>query len=355
MKYSLFYIAILLTLLSCSNHPGQVKIQGRFAHLEQGEFFIYSSEGGTGQWDTLRIRDGKFEYMTALDGKSTMHILYPNYSQLTVFAEPGEDIDIEGDAQNLNAVKVNGSKDNELYTKFRHDIQDKQKAEIPTIARQHILKYPTAASSRYLFSQYFLLSDSATTQEVKEIYDSLCRACPDDIDISMLSRSVHTHGLLNVGKELPEFELETRHNFFLKKGEKQDSIVTNEDFKGQYLVMIFWARWKSGTRSALFSARKLRKELTKKNIKLGIISYSLDTDEPYLAGLEKRDSVDFPSFCDFRAFNSLLIQKWNIRDIPYYILVDPDSRIIATGKDWKEDIYSVAEKLEAVPDSLKKK
>ena len=92
MKNKLFYIAALLTLLSCSKHPGEVRIQGRFAHLEQGEFYIYSSDRELGRLDTVHIKDGEFAYTMPLQGSCILHLLYPNYSQLTFFAHDGDDL-----------------------------------------------------------------------------------------------------------------------------------------------------------------------------------------------------------------------------------------------------------------------
>lgn len=342
MKYTLFYIAFLLTLLSCSNHPGQVRIQGSFAHLEQGEFYIYSSNGGTDHLDTLHIQDGEFEYMTPIDGEVIFHILYPNFSELTVFARPGDDIIIEGDAQNLNAVEVDGTEDNKVYTEFRKRITDISEAEARDVAQEFSLKYPTLALSRYLFSTYFLLNDSIPQAQIKEVFDSLCRACPDDVELSKLSRKVQSHGVLAEGKRLPDFKIKTRPSVFTEEEGKE---ISSADFRGSYLLISFWASWKSGSQSALYKTRRFRKEMKEKGIKLNAISYSLDTQASSLSRIEKNDSIDYHSYCDFQCFNSPLVQKWGICDLPFFILVDPNMKIIASGSDWQRDIEPHVQKL----------
>ncbi len=359
MKSPLFYIAFLLTLLSCGSHPGQIEIQGRFAHLEQGEFFLYVSEGeNTGRIDTLRIRDGEFLYTAPQEGSAIMHVLYPNYSQLTLFVQGGENIEIEGDAQNLSAVKVKGNKDNELYTKYRHAVQGKSLAEKRIAAKEYIQKNPTLVSSRYMFAQEFLLSDSTNRQEVEELFDSICRACPDDVEVSRMTRMVRAHRLFAEGEKMPDFQLDSAlcHYPLPKKNTKKntvktdtaqvsDSLVSLSDYQGKYMLMIFWAGWKNGSRSAIFQARKLRKEMKLKEKELQIVGYSLDTDAGYLRDVEKRDSVDFCNYCDYKAFSSPLVQKWNIRDLPFIVLVSPESEIIASGTDWKKDIEPKARAL----------
>lgn len=333
----LFYIVSLLTLLCCSNHPEQIIIRGRFAHLEQGEFFIYCSQGGgTAILDTLHIQDGEFTYETHLDAPAVLQILYPNYSQLAVFATPGDNIELKGDAQHLNAVEAKGNKDNEIYTTFRKETEGLPTKKTIQTARNLILENPTLAVSKYIFSQYYLLSDSTSAKETQEIYDSLCKACPEDASLRKLHNVVQAHNKLKPGNKLPDFALCTRKNPFSSTS-KSDTIRCS-DYKGKYLLMIFWAGWKSGSQSALYRARKLRREMLEKGNSLSIISYSLDTDAAMLRDIEKRDSINYPSYCDYQAFNSELTRKWHIRQIPYFILVDTSQRIIASGTDWQHDI-----------------
>ena len=342
MKFKLFYIAFLLTLLSCSNHPGQVMIQGSFAHLEQGEFYIYSPSGGTDRLDTLHILNGEFEYMASIDGDVIFHLMYPNFSELTIFARPGDDIEIVGDAQNLSGVEVKGTEDNETYTEFRKRIKDLSDKEVRDVARQYTLEHPTLSLSRYLFSTYFLLTDSVPQAQITDIFDSLCRACPDDVELSKLSRVVRSHGLLGEGRELPDFKLKTRPSFF---SDEEGVEISTDDFRGNYLLISFWASWKSGSQSALYRTRRFRREMQEKGIKVNAISYSLDAVSSALARIEKNDSVDYYSYCDFQCFNSPLVQKWGICDLPYFVLVDTNLKIVAFGSDWQRDIEPHIQKL----------
>lgn len=335
--------AFLFALLSCTGHPKEVRIEGEFEHLEQGKFLIYSTDEALDRLDTLNIQDGTFSYkLTALE-TATLHILYPNQSELVVFGNPGADIVIKGDAQNLSEVKVSGSEDNECYTEFRQEINGKSAAETKSIAHDYILQHPTLAMSRYLLITYFLCDDAASVSEVTELYDSLSRACPDDLALSKLSVHVRAIGKIRPGNPLPDFALS------LKAGHggngEEDRVIRRDDYKGKLLLIAFWASWKGGSQSALFRARRLRRELKGKGKDISLISYSLDADEKMLYTLEARDSIDYPSYCDFRALASPLVQKWGIRDLPYFILVTPDGRIAGAGSDWMKDIDKAAKEL----------
>lgn len=340
---NLAYIAISFALLCCTGHPKEVRLEGEFANLEQGEFLIYSTDEALDRLDTLRIVDGIFSYTLPTVQPATLHILYPNQSELVVFAGPGDDIVIKGDAQNLSEVEVSGSEDNELYTEFRQETNGKSAEETKNIAHNYILEYPTHAVSRYLFTTYYLCDEEASVKETTALYDSLCRACPDDLALSKLSSRVRSLGLLRVGNPLPDFSLTLKPGHGGNGAEQR--IIKKGDYNGKLLLIAFWANWKGGSAGAIYRARRLRRELKGRGKDIELISYSLDADETQLYRNEERDSIDFPSYCDFLSLSSPLVQKWGIRELPYIILVTPDGNIAASGSDWMTDIQPVASEL----------
>lgn len=340
---NLAYIAISFALLCCTGHPKEARLEGEFANLEQGEFLIYSTDEALDRLDTLRIVDGIFSYTLPTVQPATLHILYPNQSELVVFAGPGDDIVIKGDAQNLSEVEVSGSEDNELYTEFRQETNGKSAEETKNIAHNYILEYPTHAVSRYLFTTYYLCDEEASVKETTALYDSLCRACPDDLALSKLSSRVRSLGLLRVGNPLPDFSLTLKPGHGGNGAEQRT--IKKGDYDGKLLLIAFWANWKGGSAGAIYRARRLRRELKGKGKDIELISYSLDADETQLYRNEERDSIDFPSYCDFLSLSSPLVQKWGIRELPYIILVTPDGNIAASGSDWMTDIQPVASEL----------
>lgn len=335
---------MLLLMASCNGHSGEARLTGEFEHLEQGEFLIYSSDEGHARLDTLRLDDGEFTYSITTPETATLHILYPNQSELVVFANPGADITIKGDALNLSEVEVSGSEDNELYTAFRLETNGKSVNETKAVARTYLLEHPTLVMSRHLFATYFL-NDSTPASEAKELYDSLCRACPEDIDLSKYAIYLRSMDKIKVGKALPDFSLT------LKPGHggngDEERTIHRSDYKGKYLLIAFWSNWKSSSLGALYRLRRTRRELKAKGIDLELLSYSLDGDESRLTLAEKRDSVDYPSYCDFLTLSSPLAQQWNITTLPFYILKGPDGKIIACGSSWME-------KMDAAINNLKK-
>lgn len=292
--------------------------------------------------DTLRIVDGEFEHILPMDREGVLFLLYPNYSQLPIFVNSGDDIHIKGDVQSLNEVEVSGSKSNELYTQFRKDIRNLPMEQTREVAKEYILKSPAEAISKYLLSQYFLMADSTSHEEVKDIFDSLCHACPEDLMLSRMAGDVRSHGLLYPGRKLPAFEIETRSE---EDTTTTPPILSNKDIEGKYAIFVFWAGWKSGSQYTLSRAKRLQQSMKKE---LHLISYSLDIDKNIIDNIEKKDSLfrnSVSSFCDFYCWDSPLIKQWGIEEIPYIILIGPDGTIIANGHNWQHDIEPKAKEL----------
>ncbi|MBR2945584.1 MAG: DUF4369 domain-containing protein [Bacteroidaceae bacterium] len=342
MKKLTLFIIPLLTLLGCGGSAGQFRLCGDFDHLEQGEFYIYSPDGGLDRLDTLRLREGKFDYTVPLQEKATYHILYPNFSELVIFGESGKVVKVKGDARSLNEVKVSGTDENETYTKYRRESQNLSGKKLDSLTRDYILQYPTMQMSRFLLNKYFIQPEGTDQQMMHELYDSLCRANPSDVFLSNLSNDVRRKNTIKTGSRIPEFSLTTR-KVELKKYKNKKTIirtiesrtVSDTSYKDKPLLLVFWATWRSGSQSGLYRASRLMRESENK---IQAISYSLDVEDTELKAVERRDSIDYPSICDFKCWNSPLVQQWGIRELPFFILMDKDRKILAFGTNWSKDI-----------------
>lgn len=292
--------------------------------------------------DTLRLREGKFDYTVPLQEKATYHILYPNFSELVIFGESGKVVKVKGDARSLNEVKVSGTDENETYTKYRRESQNLSGKKLDSLTRDYILQYPTMQMSRFLLNKYFIQPEGTDQQMMHELYDSLCRANPCDVFLSNLSNDVRRKNTIKTGSRIPEFSLTTR-KVELKKYKKKKTIirtiesrtVSDTSYKDKPLLLVFWATWRSGSQSGLYRASRLMRESENK---IQAISYSLDVEDTELKAVERRDSIDYPSICDFKCWNSPLVQQWGIRELPFFILMDKDRKILASGTNWSKDI-----------------
>ena len=87
-KTCLFVFLVSLLLLSCGDSQQNFKIEGNFKGFNQGELYVYSMDGSR-KLDTIGVSRGEFVYQASISEPTTLVVVFPNYSELPVFAEPG--------------------------------------------------------------------------------------------------------------------------------------------------------------------------------------------------------------------------------------------------------------------------
>lgn len=323
----------VFTLLSCGGSEGRFRLKGEFEHLQQGEFYIYNEYGSTAGFDTIKVEGGEFDYRTDLDGQAIFHLLYPNLSEQVIFGASGDVVTIKGDARNLKHAEVHGSEANEEMTAFRMAHMDKSTKGIRDAAAGFIEKSPASLVSVFLFKQYFLLPEGdVSPAEIKKHYRALCGAQPDNPMLLQWLDDVEDAGRrVEVGKPMPEFG-------FTPEDGKQ---VKASDYKGKYLMINYWASWESTSSGLMFRLKRLRREYSDR---MEVMSVSLDLKKSAKEGVERNDSVTWPSYCDFMAWNSPVVKQLYVPSIPYCIFVGPDGKVIAVGTSYDKDILPAVKK-----------
>lgn len=330
MKRVFLYILSVFTLLSCRNSEDRFSLSGEFKHLQQGEFYIYSPDGAIDHLDTIKVVGGAFDYQIPLKNKSTLMLLYPNYSEHVIFAEGGEEVKIKADARKLGEAEITGTPANEEMTRFRIENLKNSKEQTARSAESYIRKNPTSDVSLYLFKEYFLNNPERDGAKTLALYQILTKALPDNMRLKALQNKIQGISGTTIGKKLPDFKL---------IGMKGDTINTSK-LKGKATLISFWASWRNSG-YVIYQSRKLKR---KYGNQLGIIAYSLDINPKILENSLKRDSINWPVYCDFKGWDNPLLQKLNVNDIPYHILIDSERKIIARGRNIDKDILPELEK-----------
>jgi hypothetical protein len=132
---------ILLTsslLASCGPDGNQFEMSGKFKGFSQGELYLYATDGPSQKLDTIAVVNGTFEFTTTLDAPRTYIIVFPNFSELPVIGEPGEEVTIEGDVSHLREIDVDGTEENEILTKYRKKTSQLTPPEVAFSTEQFI-------------------------------------------------------------------------------------------------------------------------------------------------------------------------------------------------------------------------
>ena len=115
----LLSVVALLLLAACGPAKDRVRIEGTLSGVNDAEFYVYSEDGAFDGIDTIRISDGKFTYERKLSAPAVLTLLYPNFTQTYIVAEPGHTVKMKGDASKIGESQITGTEQNELLSDFR--------------------------------------------------------------------------------------------------------------------------------------------------------------------------------------------------------------------------------------------
>lgn len=164
--------------------------------------------------------------------------------------------------------------------------------------------------------------------DLKVIYETLGDA--DNYFARKFRREYEIMVKTDVGKELPSFKLRDSKN----------KIYTERSFKGNYLLLNFWASWCIWCRDENPALVKLYDKYKDKNIKMVSISIDSKRDE-WLKAVVKDGMVWIQALADDEG---RMASRFDVRYIPLNYLVDPQGKII--GKDL--DMQELESKLESI-------
>ena len=87
-------------------------MKGSIKNVNQVDLYVYAEGTPNPQVDTIRVRGGEFTYSRSLSQPEILTLLFPNFSELQVVAEPGTNLELVADASNLSGTIIKGTKEN---------------------------------------------------------------------------------------------------------------------------------------------------------------------------------------------------------------------------------------------------
>lgn len=234
MRKLLYSILLTLVLVSCGTDGQHFKIDGRLLHLNQGEFYVYSPDGNLRNIDTIKVEAGRFTYEMSCTRPMTLMIVFPNFTEQPVFAEPGKSVEIRGSASNLKEMKVTGTKTNELMNDFREQIASASPPEMKKYARQFILDHPQSSVGSYLVRKYFIQTINPDYAEAEKLIAVMLEKQKDNGYLRLIQKQINGLAASQKGKTLPPFTTTDING---------NTVSGSNLSKEKTVVVCAWASW----------------------------------------------------------------------------------------------------------------
>lgn len=313
--------AVMLFMTACGPSGNRFRLEGEFRNINQAEFYLYNASNG--KKDSIHVQRGRFIYETELTDTATLMLVFPNFSQIPVFATPGITVKMKGDASQLRETKLKGSKENEEMTAFRLKANQLTPPEMIEIAANYIKEDPNSPVSFYLLQQYFVKTYEPDYQRALQLCNIILQANPQNKAARELNKELQLLAAGSIGSKMPAFILL----------DTKGKVVTNQQMQSKINVTCLWSSWNYDSRTQLNVLRKLVKEHREKISAIGI---SIDAAPKESQDWIKRDSINFPIINDGKMWQTPMARALGMTFLPSNVVTDKNGKVIERNIPTKE-------------------
>ena len=281
---------------------------------------MYSTNGLIDGIDTVKLEGGRFTYDIPCEREGTLVMVFPNFSEQPIFAQPGKSVDIEGDASHLKELTVKGTKDNKLMNQFREAIANASPPQVAKIAAMFAADNPTSLVSVYLVRRYFITTPTPNYKEAERLVKLLLAQQPKNGELNRMQTLISTLAKTSVGAPLPAFQARST------KGEKVSQQPYNK------AVVAVFNVWSTTNMQSMEIQRMLKQKVRDSKGKLQVVSLCVDPILRECNDVLQRDSISWPNICDGAMFEGDVAKKLGIYTVPFNILLK-NGKIIARDLD----------------------
>ena len=318
-------------MVACGTESGRFRLEGRLRNINQGEFWVYSLDGGLVGIDTIPVRNGRFSYEMELFDQSTLMLVFPNYSEQPIFAKSGATVNIKGDATHLKEMIIEGTSDNEDMTMLRMQLNELTPPDIPDAVSNFIKENRDSPVSIYLLQRYFVLSPEPDYRQARVLTEMLLQENPENGQLLILKKQLKKLENSGLKALIPKFSAT----------DIQGKKVTEKALKGTVNVVTTWASWSYTSTNQQQTVKKLKEQY---GDKLGVLSICLDAQPATCRRQIAHDSLKWSTVCDGRMWETPLLQKFGLADVPANLLIDSKGKVVArnlTVKHLEERIHKM--------------
>lgn len=311
-KQLLFWVVTILSLASCGVDDNHFKMEGRILNMNQGEFYVYDDLGLINGLDTIKVEGGRFIYEMTCERPTTVMLIFPNFSEQPIFAESGKSVSIKGDASHLKALKVKGTRDNELMSKFREQIYSASPPEVRKYAGRFVEDHPASPVAPFLIKKYFIIPTVPDYREADRLIALISPKQANNPQLIRISKLIRNLEKGIAGSPLPTF---AAYDMYGK-------LASSSDLSSGLAVINTWATWNYESMNQLRDLQRLQKQ---SRGRLKVLSISIDASKQDCKKSLERDSISWHNICDGNMFEGKVIQQLGMMNVP-------DNMVIQNGK-----------------------
>ncbi|MEX2591205.1 MAG: TlpA disulfide reductase family protein [Anditalea sp.] len=351
MKTSLILTKIftLIFLMSCNAaEDDKFILTGRIENA--GEIkSIQVYEGEAANHSIELDRNGEFNFEGSAPG-ATLYTLLVGQRPFMLILKNGEEVEFIADLKDPGNYTVTGSKtsvkmkeldtitetfreqQNNLQMEFeqrmnageetsaiQHDLTAKNDSYISELSKQVLpfsFENQQNLAGFYGILTLYSVDPTGHEQEMIKYMENIQGKFPENEEVQRYAAQMEEIKPLSIGQQAPDFSSLT------PEGEE----VSLSDFRGQYVLLDFWAAWCAPCREE--NPNIVAQYHKFKDKGFTVLGLSLDRDrDAWLKAIED-DKLEWTQLSDLKMWDSGAGRLYNITAIPASFMIDPDGKII---------------------------
>ena len=321
----LLLCAVAVLMLAACNRQATFKINVNLANADVQTVYLQKA-GQTldsaviDNWDAFfntPVCDDQEMYAVMLNGWRRPFFFFTDHQEMT----------LEGDAQNPNAIVVRGSATQDRLVGFTQSLSDNDTV-LKTQCFDYVCEHPTDPVAHYVLYRY---KWAFTPKELREMIDGIHHADPNLVSTNLTMAEEYMEKLERVQPGQPVID-------FTQNDPEGNPVTLSELAEGKLLLVDFWASWCPDCRRANPDVVAAYQRFHEQGF--DVLGVSFDTDrERWLAAIEQ-DGLTWTQVSDLQGWNNAAGALYSIAFIPQNALLK-DGMIVARnleGEELQKDI-----------------
>lgn len=156
-------------------------------------------------------------------------------------------------------------------------------------------------------------------EQIGQLYNMLNIEFQDPNSIKRITFKAFPEYKIKVGDAAYDFDLPNKEN----------NLISSKNFRGQLLLIDFWASWCKPCRAQFPELAKINNDFREKGV--SILGVSIDEKESDWRKAIETEKPQWVNVIDTRGFTGNLANKYGIFAIPYNVLIDEKGKVIANN------------------------
>jgi peroxiredoxin len=347
---STIILALIVSMAACKGKKeNQYTINGSFQGADTGWILLKKREEG--KWitkDSTELKEGKFTFTGTTEMPEMYYITVKEKEGYLPFFLENADITIKAFADSLDKSDVSGSSSHDIYKGFlkKDDMFNKKLEDLYTeymTAKEandsikalsleggfdviqneqaNAMKEFIKTNRTSVVSAYLAMSNAYNFElsELQEINKNFDPTIANSTYVKKLKEREEILLKLLPGNPAPDFTM----------NDSTGKAVSLASFKGQFLLVDFWASWCGPCRNENPNVVKAYKEFSSRGFT--ILGVSLDNDKAKWLEAVAEDGLTWAHVSELQGWKCSAAKLYGVMSIPANFLLDKEGKIIASN------------------------